>query len=384
MRSYTVGRIWGIPIRISVSLLVFLPVLAWLIGSGQQIAVYAGLVTGFTGTPLDLSVLRAGTTPWLIGAVAALGLFVSVGIHELGHSWVAMRYGLSVESITLWILGGLANLGSIPREWNREFWIAVAGPITSILVGAVCYVVAVALPSSLPILVFVFGWLAVTNVSLAIFNMLPAFPMDGGRVFRALLARNRPYPIATRIAARVGSAFALLFVVVGVLAFSPLLLLLAIFLYGASTTESRMVMLDSLLEGLTVADLLAPDASTVDAGDSVASLLDRMLGERRTDFAVERGGSVVGTVSLSAVKAVPQDERGHRTVGDVTTEPTLRFDVEMDAFDAMSELSGSGDSVALVERDGRTVGVVSMTDFATMLQFIQSRNAERVGVRMGQ
>jgi Zn-dependent protease len=206
MRSYTVTRIWGIPIRVGSSLLIFLPILAWLIGSGQQIELYAGVIEALTGRGFDIAQLRAGTTPWLVGAAAAVGLFVSVTIHELGHSWVAMRYGLEIESITLWILGGLAALKEFPKEWDWELWIAIAGPVSSLLVAAVCYGGVVLMPASLQVPRFVVGWLAVMNVTLAAFNLLPAFPMDGGRVLRALLARSRP--TASRRGSPPGSASA--------------------------------------------------------------------------------------------------------------------------------------------------------------------------------
>jgi Zn-dependent protease len=116
MRNLTVARVWGIPIRINVSLVVFLPILAWLIGSGGQIEIYAGFIESLTGEGFDLAVLRAGSTPWVIGVLAAVGLFVSVTLHELGHSWVALRYGVENESIALWNLGGIAALSSIPHE----------------------------------------------------------------------------------------------------------------------------------------------------------------------------------------------------------------------------------------------------------------------------
>jgi Zn-dependent protease len=210
VRNFHITTVWGIPIRVNISLVVFLPVLAWLIGSGTQIELYAGVVGALAGTELDLSVLQAGSTPWVIGTLAAVGLFVSVTLHELGHAWAAMRYDLEVESITLWILGGLASFKTFPREWDREFWIAVAGPITSIITGVACYAALFALPDSAPVLIFVVGWLAVTNLLLAGFNMLPAFPMDGGRVLRSLLARNRSHASATRTASRIGTSFAIL------------------------------------------------------------------------------------------------------------------------------------------------------------------------------
>jgi Zn-dependent protease len=235
MRSLKVAQVWGIPIKIHISLLVVLPLFAWLLGSGQQVELYAGLIEGLTGTPLDTEALTLdGALPWIIGSAAAVGLFVSVALHELGHAWAALRYDFEVESITLWILGGLASLGSIPREWDKEFWIAVAGPITSILTGVVCYAALFAVLSSQPVVVFVVGWLAVTNVVLAVFNMVPAFPMDGGRVLRALLARNQSYAAATRTAAGIGKLFAILFAAA------------------------------DLLERLTVADLMATDLPTFD------------------------------------------------------------------------------------------------------------------------
>jgi Zn-dependent protease len=140
----------------------------------------------------------------VIGVAAALGLFVSVTLHELGHSWVALRYGIEIESITLWILGGIASLKTLPKEWNREFWIGIAGPVVSVLVAAAWYVAVVVAPESLQVSRFVVGYLALRNLLLAGFDLLPAFPTDGGRIFRALLARRRPYGTATRIAARVG------------------------------------------------------------------------------------------------------------------------------------------------------------------------------------
>jgi Zn-dependent protease len=184
---------------------------------------------------------------WVIGVVAAVLLFVSVTLHELGHSWVALRLGIGIQSITLWILGGLASLESVPREPGREFKIAVAGPAVSLGIAGVGYAGLLALPGTSNVIRFLVGWVALTNLSLALFNLLPAFPMDGGRVLRALLARRRPYATATRIASRVGVAFAVLFVFVGVAGGQIMLLLLAAFLYVAATSESRTVMVGDLL-----------------------------------------------------------------------------------------------------------------------------------------
>jgi Zn-dependent protease/CBS domain-containing protein len=368
VRNFTIGRVWDIPIRVNVSLLVFLPVLAWLIGSGGQLTAYAGFIESLSGVPLDVADLRVGFTPWLVGTTAAVGLFVSVALHELGHSYVARRYGLHIESITLWILGGMAAFTELPREWDREFWIAIAGPATSVLVGAGCYLALLGTPASLPVVRFVLGYLAIVNAILVVFNLLPAFPMDGGRVLRALLARNRPYASATRIAGRVGVIFAILFAVVGVLAFNPLLLLLALFVYGAATTESRTVIIDDLLEGVTVGDVMTPGTDHVDATDTVAGLLDRMIRERRTVYPVREGGETVGLVSLVDLKSVDPVDRDALRVADVVHDAP-RIDAAADAFDTLAHLGGGGP--ALVVRDDAVVGTLTQEDYSHALSFRQ-------------
>ncbi|RLM39790.1 site-2 protease family protein [Haloarcula sp. Atlit-120R] len=367
MRNFHITTVWGIPIRVNISLLIFLPVLAWIIGSGAQISVYAGIVSALSGVPLDLTVLTAGQTPWLIGTAAAVGLFASVALHELGHAWAAMRYDLRVESITLWILGGLANLEAMPKEWNRELVIALAGPAVSILTGLACYAALFALPASAEVTLFVIGWLAVTNIFLAVFNMLPAFPMDGGRVLRALLARKRPYATATRIAARVGTGFAVLFAVVGVLSFSPLLLLLALFVYGAASSESRTVALAALLEGLTVDDVASPLDATIEADATVEDLVDRMFAGRRTEFAVTRGGDVIGVVTVGDFRALSKTEREADTVADLMDTDLPRFASETAAFDALVELDTARATAAFVDGPEGT-RVVSRDDFASAME----------------
>ncbi|MGB9952215.1 site-2 protease family protein [Haloarcula marismortui] len=367
MRNFHITTVWGIPIRVNISLLIFLPVLAWIIGSGAQISVYAGIVSALSGVPLDLTVLTAGQTPWLIGTAAAVGLFASVALHELGHAWAAMRYDLRVESITLWILGGLANLEAMPKEWNRELVIALAGPAVSILTGLACYAALFALPASAQVTLFVIGWLAVTNIFLAVFNMLPAFPMDGGRVLRALLARKRPYATATRIAARVGTGFAVLFAVVGVLSFSPLLLLLALFVYGAASSESRTVALAALLEGLTVDDVASPLDATIEADATVEDLVDRMFAGRRTEFAVTRGGDVIGVVTVGDFRALSKTEREADTVADLMDTDLPRFASETAAFDALVELDTARATAAFVDGPEGT-RVVSRDDFASAME----------------
>jgi Zn-dependent protease len=365
--NFTLLRIWGIPIRIHISLVVFLPILAWLIGSGEQIAVYADVITAITPATLEAASLDGPNDRWIIGIAAALGLFTSVTFHELGHSWMAMRYDIEVDSITLWLLGGLAALSEMPDEWEREFWIAIAGPLSSVLLGVGFMAALFAVPESLTLVVFIFGFLAVMNLVLATFNMLPAFPMDGGRILRALLARRRSYVSATQTAARIGVGFAILFVFLGVIVFSPILLLLALFIYVAATSESRTVVLTELLAGFTVEDVIT-DTEPISGSATLDETFDRLLSARRSDLAVvDEDGTVIGVVTAESLKSVEFGDYENTTVESVARTDLHSVDIQTSAFDALSDLMSRRYETAIVQRDGAPIGVVSREDFTALL-----------------
>ncbi|WP_368411920.1 CBS domain-containing protein [Haladaptatus halobius] len=288
------------------------------------------------------------------------------------------RYELQVESITLWILGGLADLKTFPREWQKGFWIAIAGPVTSILVAMGCFAVVQALPPTLLTMGFVIGWLVVTNTSLALFNLLPAFPMDGGRILRALLARSQPYATATRTAVRVGTLFALLFAIVGVLSVSPMLFLLALFIYGAATTESRVTALSDLLEGVTVADLVSQNSSTVSVDVPVTEFVDQMLRERWTSYPVVDGtGDIVGIVTLDALRRTHRRDHESTMVGEIMVQDIPRISATENAFIVLMLLGENNAEFALVEDHGTVIGLITQADIATVLQV---RQAESGGI----
>ncbi len=372
MRGITIGRLWGIPIRIHVSLLVVLPLLAWLLGSGTQIAVYVDLINTLWPGRLDPAVFEAADRSWTIGTLAAVGLFFSVAVHEFGHALMARRYGIETESITLWILGGLASLRSFPKEWNREFWIAIAGPATSVLLAGVCVVALQLVPANQPVVLFLLGWLAITNIALTVFNLLPAFPMDGGRVLRALLASQRSYASATRIAARIGTIFAILFAVVGVFLLNPILLLVALFVYSAATGESRLVTLEELLGGLTVGDLARTDAA-VSTADTASDLFDQLLATRRTDVLVhDSEGAIVGVVTAESLRSVSSSAYDTTPVEALMTSDLPRISRDLSAFEGVAALGEARAEIALVEANGELVGAFSTGDVAAALR-LQSR-----------
>jgi len=376
MRSFTIGRVLDIPIRINLSLLLFVPLLVWLIAG--QIELYGDVVNAVSPTTVDVEPLTEGSTPWVIGLTAALGLFVGVLLHELGHSVAAMRYGIGIASITLWIFGGLARMEDLPEDWGIEFWVALAGPLTSVGIAVVCYLALFAIPSSAPaIVIFVVAWLAVINLTLAIFNMLPAFPMDGGRIFRALLARNRPYVEATAIAAKTGRFFGIAMVLLGVLQFAPLLVLVGFFVYVAAGAESRVVTLRDLLKDVTAGDLLREDASSVTTDTTVQALLGRMFEDRQTGYPVLDDGQLVGLVSLAGLRSVPAADRSTTTVADVMTPEPPTAAPDAPAFDVLELLATTGADRVVIVEDGPdgvrlrgTLDNQSIVDYIDLVQGI--------------
>ncbi|QLD89992.1 site-2 protease family protein [Natronomonas salina] len=376
MRNFEIGSVTGIPVRLNVTLLVFLPVLAWLVSRPEQMAQYASLVEVISPHPVDVATLQTGYTAELIGVAAAVGLFVGVLLHELGHSWTARRYDITITSITLWIFGGLARMEDLPEDWNVEFYVALAGPAMSVLVGVGCYALLFVVPPE-PALLFLVGWLAVINLTLAAFNMLPAFPMDGGRVLRALLARERPYAEATRTAAAVGKGMAVLLAVVAVLLLAPLMLLVAMFVYVAAGAESRATVIRDLLRGMTARELMSSDVRTVAPGATVAEFLERVVTERTVAYPVMDGETVTGLVTLDVVRTVPRERRDSTTVADVmgAAPPTVAPDA--DAFEALRALSESrGDRLLVTER-GRFVGQITSADFVTAIEVLQGLGRNR-------
>jgi len=297
-------------------------------------------------------------------------------LHELGHSWTARRYGVTITSITLWIFGGMAHMEDLPEDWDVELYVALAGPAMSVLVGVACYALLFVLPAQ-PILVFVVGSLAVINVVLAVFNLVPAFPMDGGRVLRALLARSRPYAEATQTAATVGKLMAVGMAIFAVLAFAPLLLLIAMFVYIAAGAESRTTVLRSLLRGMTVRDMMSTDVRTVTPETSVAEFLDRVVTERTTAYPVMDRGTVTGVVTLDSVRKLPAADRTSTTVADVMGPAPASLAPEADAFEALATMSSTkGDRILVVE-DGRFVGQVTAADFMTAIEVMQGLGPRR-------
>jgi Zn-dependent protease/CBS domain-containing protein len=373
MRGIRIGSAFGIPIRLDLTFLLVLPLFAWLIGN--DVASLTGVVNDLFGSAIDVAPLTAGPTQWVLGSAAAIGLFACVLFHEFGHSLVAIRYGYEIESITLWLFGGVARFAEMPEDWKQEFSIAVAGPIVSLGLGVVAYLGFLLLPTALDPIKFVVGYLALTNVVLAAFNMLPGFPMDGGRVLRALLARTRPHAQATKIAAEVGKVFAFLLGIFGL--FTNLFLIaLAFFIYIGASSEAQQTVMKAAFEGVTVTDVMTrrEDLHTVDTDTSVAELLDRMFVDRHTGYPVLRDGRLVGVVTLDDARSVKEVERDAYRVEDVMSADLRTVSPDADAMAALQQMQENKvGRLPVVDDTGEIVGLISRSDLVTAFNVIQSR-----------
>lgn len=301
-RGFTIFRVRGIPVRLHPSLLIFLP----------YIAVIAMRQIGSVARSLGLGRDEFHLPPLFWGVVLAVGLFVSVLVHELCHSLVAIQSGVRVRSITLMMLGGVSLIeGELPP--GREAWMAFAGPLASFGLAVVSYVLFRVLPLPAEVRAALFSF-ALTNAALGVFNLLPAFPMDGGRVLRGLLARRIGQERATAVAARIGKAMAVAFGLFALWSFNLILLLIAWFVYsGAKAEEGRLSVLHAL-EGVPVGELMSSRLGEAGAGEHVGDVLGRLV---RGGFAGARVWEPETTAPSAPSPAAPS---GQHLVGVVTTE----------------------------------------------------------------
>lgn len=371
-KAFRVGSIGGIPIKLDVTLLLVLPILAILIGN-QMAQIVEALNEGM-GAGLAADALTSGLVPWVLGFVAAVGLFVCVLLHELGHAAVARRYGYGIESITLWLLGGVARPEEQPERWNHEFWIAIGGPVVSVALGVGCFLAFEVAP--LDTLRFTFGYLALLNIVLAVFNMLPAFPLDGGRVLRALLGRKQSHVRATRQAVAVGKVFAVLFGLFGLLVLNVFLIAIAFFVYIAAAAEGKQTVLKAAFEGVVVGDVMTP-ASEVESLASETTLdavLDRMFRERHTGYPVLDDGQLVGIITLEDIRGVAPEKRSETPVAEAMSTDIETATTDTEVFEAILQLGQSDiGRLVVVDETGRLAGLITRSDLVTAMNVIQER-----------
>lgn len=356
--GFQIGTIRGIPIRIHYTFLLVLPFLAYLFGQN-----FVGAAR-LANVPSD----RLSGPPWLWGLLVALALFASVLVHELAHSLYALSHGGKVRSITLLMIGGISELTDPPKRPAEEAWMALAGPATSLAIGVVFLALSWASRGLGSFDArFALFYLAELNLLLGAFNLLPAFPMDGGRILRGLLARSRGPVRATQIAGGVGKLFAILFAIWGFATGNYLLILVAFFVYVGAEGEQHAVLARAVLGELRVQELMAALPEAVSSADTVFDVGERMLREKRLSFPVTEDGRVLGAVTYAMVERVPLERRRQTPVSAAmvpaaTVGPT---DQVSDALRLFSD--GRTTSLAVVDGD-RLVGTLSQDDVARGLR----------------
>jgi Zn-dependent protease/predicted transcriptional regulator len=365
--SLRIGRLFDIPILLHYTFLLVIPLFAFIIGS--EIGPTTDMLKEIFAVQIDTSLITSGFMPWILGTIVALGLFLGVFVHELAHSLVARAKGIRMQSITLLMFGGVAQMEEGTPEPKTELPMALAGPLMSLAFGLLCSGLVYVVPDMMSdpgyqgLLVFVFGYLGLLNIILCLFNLIPAFPMDGGRVLRAVLATRMPLDRATGIAATVGKIFAVIFGIVGLVFLSPFLVLIALFVYIGASMESTAVKYHFLLEDVTVGSMMTTPVTTVPANLPLAKVVEMMYASKHLGFPVTDRDMLIGMVTLADVNRTSPIDRDAMQVKDVMTrENIVTLPPEAPVMEALHLMTTRNIGRIPIVQDNHIIGIVTRTD----------------------
>jgi Zn-dependent protease len=373
--SLRLGRIAGVAVGINWSLLVIFWLITWSLAAYEFPTSHEG---------------HAAATYWAVATVTSVVFFACLLAHELGHAVMARRLGMKVEGITLWLFGGVAKLEGEAATPDDELRVGAIGPIISLAAAAAFWILTLLLEGVgvHGLAVAVPSWLARINLILGLFNLVPAFPLDGGRVLQALLWRRHGDRLrATATAASAGRTFAYVLIALGLAQFATgasagglWFVFLGWFLLSAARAEEGAAVTSELLAGVKVSDVMTPDPIVAPATMTLADVLEHYaLRHRCSAFPlVDDAGRLVGLLTLGALKSVPPARRTVVTAASVACPiaevPTARPDDEL--VDLLGRLTGRSDGRALVLDDGRLIGIVSPTDISRIVQVMSMRAAD--------
>lgn len=308
----------------------------------------------------------------LRGVGFLLAAFGCVVLHEFGHALTARRYGIRTLDITLLPIGGVARLERMPEVPRHELWVALAGPAVNVVIAAVLFAILLA-ASGVQLLYQVdflrgdfLSNLMWVNLFLAVFNLLPAFPMDGGRVLRAILAQNLGRRRATQIAASVGQGMAFLFGLLGLFS-NPLLIFIAFFVYIGAQAEAQMVEFSSVLRGLTVRDGMQTRFRVLAAGDPVSVAVTELLAGAQQDFPVLAGGQVVGMLRRKDLVKALSESGPDNTVDHAMCRNCHTTQADEPLEHALEKLRQDGCAAAAVMEDGRLIGLLTIENVSELV-----------------
>lgn len=362
--AWRLGKVRGIEIHIDASWLIIFVLVTWTLAGNY-------FPEQNPNAPLLLN--------WVLAIIASLLFFASVLAHELSHSLVAINQGEKVHNITLFIFGGVAQIGDEPDKPLKEFLIAFVGPLTSIAIGILSYATWLLLKeSSLPF-ASIFHYLGFINIALACFNLIPGFPLDGGRILRAIIwGITNNMHLATRVASFSGKVVAFLLIFSGIwFIFTGLtlngiwMIFIGWFLYNAATSSYRHLMVKDALNQVSVSDLMITNFDTVSPGMSIQELVDNyILRQRDRSFLVIEDGLVKGIVCLHDVKSIPRERWPATTIADIMIPQGQleRVSPNDDASVALNKLTSKNIHQVPVVQDNRVLGILRRNDILNYLQ----------------
>ena len=365
-KRFKLFTLHGFDVYIDPSWLIIAVLVTWSLGAGVFPHYFPDLSAG---------------THWIMGVAGALGLFASIIFHEFAHSLVARRRGMQMKGITLFIFGGVAEMSEEPPDARSEFWVAVAGPLASIGLAFAFFgtgLIIQTLGAFVPVL-GVLWYLSWINMVLVVFNIIPAFPLDGGRVLRSLLWAWRQNLLwATRIVSRMGMVFGLILIGLGVLSFlfgniigGVWWVILGIFLRQAARMSYQQLVMRQALAGEPVRRFMHPDAVTVPPSVSIQNFVnDYVYRHQHKLYPVVNNGELLGCVSLNQIKAIPKNDWPAHTVGelvvDCSEENTIKADA--DAVQALTRMNQSQVSrLIVVDGQNHLAGVLALKDLLNFL-----------------
>jgi len=345
--SFKIFSAFGIPVELHISFLLLM------------VLIYA------------VAILNLAPGVDLNAALLITLLFVTVILHELAHSYVAQRYGIEIERIILLPIGGVSAMEELPEDPGEELRISIAGPLVNFVIAFICYGFNFILTGSgsYPYISGFLNNFALVNMILGAFNLIPAYPMDGGRVLRAILARRMSYLQATETAASVGKFLAIFMAVVGIF-WNFFLILIALFVYIGADAEYREVMFSTLLEGVKVEDVMTREVKTVNGETTVEEMMKIMFQNKHMGYPILDGQNLSGIITFNDISQAKQgDEK--KTITEYMTRNLVVTSPGEPLIDAMAKLNQKGVGRLPVVENGKLIGIISRTDIIRAMEILK-------------
>ncbi|WP_286241972.1 CBS domain-containing protein [Methanobacterium ferruginis] len=345
--SFKIFSVFGIPVELHISFLLLM------------LLIYT------------VAILNLAPGVDLTAALLITLLFVTVVLHELAHSYVAQKYGIKIDRIILLPIGGVSAMEELPEDPGEELRISIAGPLVNFVIAMICYGIYFAFIGfgSYPYIFEFLNNFALVNLILGVFNLIPAYPMDGGRVLRAILAGRMSYLQATETAASIGKFLAIFMAVVGIF-WNFFLILIALFIYIGADAEYKEIMISTILEGVKVGEIMTQKVKTVTGETTVEEVMKIMFKNKHMGYPVFEGNKLAGIITFNDIsQAKHGDEK--KTITKFMTRDLVTTSPDEPLTDTMTKLNKTGVGRLPVMENGELVGIISRTDIVRALEILK-------------